>query len=308
MKILITGDWHITDKRPENRIDDYAESCFRKLRFIFDTVRKNDISTILQPGDFTDSPFMSYTLLIRLINFLNEYSDVDIFSLFGQHDLRYRTKENCVLSAIAAACKNVHLPDQRVRFETFKDNNVFISRSSYNESIPEVISEGFNILVLHKMIIQDKLWEGQTEFTPSLNFLRANKFDLICSGDNHQGFISDSKVLKKQLFNCGSLLRAKTDQINHQPFIVLYDTDTREYEKILIPIEPAENVFSLEKVVKEKEKNENLASFVTGLSESKEIGLKFEDNLNAYLNDNDIGHEIREIIDWAKIGNKDDRQ
>jgi len=307
MRFLITGDWHLTDKKPENRIDNYVESCFRKLRFIFNIARENKVSTILQPGDFTDSPFMSYTLLIRSINFLNEYSDIDVFSCFGQHDLRYRTKENCVLSAIAAACKNVHLPDPRVRFETFRDDNIFIYQSSYNEIIPEVISEEFNILVLHKMIIQDKLWEGQTECTPSLNFLRTNKFDLIVSGDNHQGFITDSKVLKKQLCNCGSLLRSKTDQIDHQPFIVLYDTETMEYKKILIPIEPVEKVFNLEKVTKEKEKNENLSSFVTGLSESKEIGLKFEDNLNSYLDENNIGLKIREIIGWSKIGDKDER-
>lgn len=298
--MIISGDWHIAEKRPENRVDDYLETCFRKLTFIFETARQNNIYTILQPGDFTDSPFMSWALFVRLINFLEQYSEINVISCFGQHDLRFRSKTNCALVALSAACKNINVLDINNPVDKFIPVSVY--GSSYNEQIPEITTQGFNILITHRMMIQDKLWEGQAEYTQAGSFLRSNKFQLIVSGDNHQSFVVDTKLLKKQLFNCGSLLRSKTDQLEHRPFIVIYDTDSQEYEQVFIPIEPAEKIFNLEKVVKEKEKNENLASFVTGLSESKEIGLKFEDNLNGYLNENNVGTEVREIIEWAKTG------
>ena len=39
MKFLITGDWHITNKTPENRIDNYWETMKRKVTFILETAR-----------------------------------------------------------------------------------------------------------------------------------------------------------------------------------------------------------------------------------------------------------------------------
>jgi hypothetical protein len=56
------------------------------------------------------------------------------------------------------------------------------------------------------MILKEKIWAGQTEYTDAANFLRANPFQLVVSGDNHQSFIVDSKVMKKWLFNNGALM------------------------------------------------------------------------------------------------------
>jgi hypothetical protein len=90
------------------------------------------------------------------------------------------------------------------------------------------------------------------------------------------------------------------DQIDHKPYIIIFDTETKEYKQIFIPIEPPEKVFNLEKVTKEKEKNEHLESFVVGLSEYKEVGLKFEDNLNHYMDEINVEQGIRNIIEEAK--------
>ncbi len=43
MKLLFTGDWHLTSKRPENRIDDYWETCKRKIIFILQYAKDNNI-------------------------------------------------------------------------------------------------------------------------------------------------------------------------------------------------------------------------------------------------------------------------
>lgn len=84
--------------------------------------------------------------------------------------------------------------------------------------------------------------------------------------------------------------------IDHKPFVVIYDTETREYEKVFMPIKPAAEVFRMEKVIAEKERNASLDSFITGLSEQKEIGLLFEDNLQSYAKLNDVCEEIMNEI------------
>ena len=293
MKLLCTGDWHITNKTPENRIDNYWKTMKQKVTFILETARNEKINLILQPGDFTDSPSMAWDIFIELKQLFYEFEDINILSIYGQHDLRYRNKGNTALDALAISCGNITLCPKW---------DSFIYSASYNEEIPKIQdSKEFNILLIHKMILQEKIWAGQTEYTDASNFLRTNAFQLVVSGDNHQGFICNQKTTGKHLFNCGSLMRSKTDQINHKPFIVIFDTNTKEYKQIFIPIEPPEKVFNLEKVEREKEKNENLEAFVTGLSADKEIGLKFEDNLNAFLAEINVGADIRQIIEEAKI-------
>ena len=295
--LLITGDFHITDKIPQNRIDNFEEALLIKLNFIFETAKQNDC-IILQPGDFFDSPSPSYKLFTKIVKLLNIYKRTTIYSILGQHDLRFRNTENIASKALEQSCKNfILLSNICLPF-----NNLFIYPASYNEKIPKIRDpKEFNILLIHKMILQEKIWWEQTEYADASNFLRTNAFQLVVSGDNHQGFICDQKTTGKRLFNCGSLTRSKIDQVNHKPFIIIFDTDTKEYKQIFIPIEPPEKVFNLEKVEREKEKNENLEAFVAGLSSDKEIGLKFEDNLNAFMAEINVKSDIRQIIEEAKI-------
>jgi predicted phosphodiesterase len=173
------------------------------------------------------------------------------------------------------------------------------SGCSYDQEPPIPIQNKFNVLLVHRMIIEEKLWSAQENYVASNIFLRQNNFDLIVSGDNHRGFISEAHG-KRLLVNCGAMMRSKIDQVNHKPFVVLYDTDTRKYQQIFIPIEPADKVFRMEKVVAEKERNTSLESFVAGISEQKEVGLLFEDNLQEFAKANpDVDSQTMGIIYWS---------
>ena len=295
MKILATGDLHLTDKKPENRTDDYKSSVLKKLDFIFQTAINEKCKLIVQPGDFFDSPAPSYSLFSEIAKRIRAIHPIWIASIWGQHDLRYRRKENAALKALSIICSDNFL----LEFNGIFQNELRIYSAGWGEEIPKLNNRFCSILIIHRTIVNDKLWAGQTEYVQGFDFVKANKFPLIVSGDNHQSFIIDLK--SKRLFNCGSLLRSKIDQINHKPFIIIFDTETRQYEQIMIPIEPAEKIFALEKTSKEKELNENLMAFISGLSEHKEVGLKFEDNLNFYMNENNVKQEIRELINEAKV-------
>lgn len=292
MKLLLTGDIHITGDRPTNRIDNYWETVKGKVKFILDTAQERGIRIVLCPGDFTDTPILSWIEFYEIQNLLRSYQDwINFYVTFGQHDMRYRTKPNTALMALYHSTPNIFLLDNTS--EKFSDTHIY--GCSYNSEVPEPDRKTvFNILLIHRMIIDKKLWSKQEEYEPSNLFLRQHEFDLIVSGDNHQPF--DCKTPGgRWLFNCGAMMRNKIDMVEHKPYVVIFDTETKEHEKVYIPIKPAEEVFKMDKAIEEKEKNQELEAFVSGLSTNKEMDLKFEDNLAAYIRENQIPDEISSI-------------
>lgn len=291
MKFLICGDLHVTDKRPENRIDDYRLTVFRKVGTILNTAYDEECDGILQPGDFTDSPSLSYDMFHDIVHLIGADS-VKILTTWGQHDLRYRTKVNTALRSIALTTNTAILEHD----QPYGDGkSVIVHGCGYDEEIPEPVKDRYNVLIIHKMIVEDKLWAQQDNFEWSTSFLRRNKFDLIVSGDNHQFFHANNG--DRYLFNCGSLLRSSISQVDHKPRVIIFDTEKpHKFKVINVPIEPASKVFAMDKVMKEKEKDEKLAAFVDGLSKQKDMGLSFVDNLNKYLSGNDVDKDVKKII------------
>lgn len=90
-------------------------------------------------------------------------------------------------------------------------------------------------------------------------------------------------------------MRNKIDMVDFHPSIVLFDTKTRVAETIEISVDPPEEVFKMEKVEIEKERNEKLDAFISGLDQPKEIALSFEDNLIAYIKQNNIDKDVAQI-------------
>lgn len=288
MYLILSGDNHLTDKTPENRIDDYEETALRKFQFTLDTARNKGVELVIQPGDFFDGSAPSYSLFTKVVKMIND-SGLFIATIYGQHDLRYRNKGNTALRALKEACPKLLLELN----DTFQDL-VYIQSASFEEPVPKPKAGKFNVLIIHKMIVDTKLWEDQEDFVYGNEFLKSNKFDLIVSGDNHKSFYANFG--HRWLFNCGSLLRSTIAQTEHEPRLIFFDTIHCNWSEILIPIKPANEVFKMEQVIKAKERDEKLESFVEGLSQHKEMGLSFEDNLNAYMKENEVDPSVQTII------------
>ena len=178
MRALLTGDLHLTNKCPDNRKDDYEETAIRKFGSILNAANDNKCDCIIQPGDFSDSPGLSYDFFIKISSMIKLFGK-HVFICWGQHDLRYRTRENTFLAALQEA--NHHL-QILTKGPAIGFMGVDIYGSSFGEEIPEIEDpKKFSILVTHRMIVNEKLWEGQTDFQYANSFLRLNKFNLIVS-------------------------------------------------------------------------------------------------------------------------------
>lgn len=292
MKLLICGDLHLTDKCPANRKDDYEIAVIDKLTCILTTAKKNDCALILQPGDFFDQPTPPYCFFTQVVYTLNGYMSADalLCTVFGQHDMKFRTRENTALNALYYANEGVKI----VNYMPHLEENIAVVGCSWEEEIPEPIPNKYNILLIHKMIVDEKLWAEQEGHSYANSFLRDHKFDLIVSGDNHKFFTVSSRG--RYLFNCGSMMRSTIAQVDHKPKIILFDTDDPKSHRIIpIPIEP--DVFKMEEVAAVKERNEKLDAFVDGLmTENKEMDLRFESNLTQFCKKNKTDKRVFDLI------------
>lgn len=288
---LALGDLHTTEEAPRSRIDDYADTLLKKIMFVLDFAEEHDCF-LLQAGDFLNLPNPSYHFFTRMVNIIKRYRRIQIYTVYGQHDLKFRRKENTALLALEAACDNFHIVSSDKPIE---HDRYMIYGAGYGEEIPVPDSRrGFaNILLIHKMVVKDyKVWAGQTEYVRAIDLLKNNDYQFIVSGDNHTGFIESYSG--KVLINCGSIMRSSIAQINHKPFFAFIDRGV--VKTINIPIASASKVFDIDKLEREKEKNAELDSFINGLSSQKEMGLDFEDNLETYFRENKISKEVRNCI------------
>jgi len=290
MRLLLVGDLHGTDKTPEHRVDNYAKAWMDKFAWILKTYAKEKCEGMIQPGDFFDSPNTSYAFFEQTVRMINQ-SGAKILTVYGQHDLRYRTKTNCSLTALSASCPALILGKEGSRH---KVKDTVFHFSGWEESIPKPSLKTFNILIIHKMIVDTKLWSGQEDFEYGESFLDKHRFDLIVSGDNHQTFIVEKEG--RYLINCGSMMRSSIKQIHHKPVLFIFDTKDRRLQKIEIPALSFDTVFRLEEAVKTKERNEKLETFIQGLTYHKDIGLSFTENLFSYMKNNGVEESIQNLF------------
>jgi exonuclease SbcD len=287
MRFACTGDLHRRKTNPENRIDNYFETQLEKERFIFDASRTHNCDWILRPGDVFhrhDAPHGVVEAYIRLHRHYGFYES----AVFGQHDMRNHTSErkNTPLGVLLAGAGRMHhateTPLTPIIWSDEKkkstEENIYIYGASYGEEIPEIQDQdGINILVLHKMVIQTKLWYAQEEYVSAKALLRHHRYDLIVSGDNHTSFVEEFKG--RFLVNCGSLMRSTLAQVEHKPMMAIYDTDKRTIKTIDIPIRPIEEVMNLKEAEKNDKVNKELQSFITQLQSDKSLSMDFMDNV-----------------------------
>lgn len=320
VKLLLTGDWHLRWRNPVYRTDDYFKTQSGKIEQILELADKEGCNYISQPGDFFDSYDASAFVIQHYINLLRKYS-IPILCVRGQHDLRYHSKniENTALAIMEAAevvevisCDHsktvsgiVNLVGDREDFQSAE--HIRFCGCSWNDEIPEIEEDavvGLNVLIMHKMIINDeKLWEGQQEYARSMHLLRRYNFDLFVCGDNHISFsVLDYQGKGRHLINCGSLMRSAINQVEHKPVTYVYDTADKSIEPHYLKIQPAKKVFNTETVKQREERNERLEEFVGALGEERELGLNFLDNLRSMMKKDIVDDETRSVLEEAING------
>jgi len=293
MLLMITGDWHLTENKPERRSDNYTKAQELKINFIIEASKKYGVDIILQPGDLCDKWEIKDKFKTRWIRILKKLPN--IACVYGQHDCRYHTSDtdNTPFGVITEALGYKILSSKPYDI----GGGIYLYGAGWNKPIPKIITHNdFNILVIHKMIVMDKLWDQQEDYQVAGSFLRRHNFDLIVSGDNHQTFYYEDKG--RWLINAGSLMRNKIDQEDHKPCVFIFDTDSRSFDQYRVPVKPFGEVFNLEVAEREEKKNKRLQELSDSLKKKSRIkGLDYKQRVIKRVNTLKANNEIKPLTE-----------
>jgi len=277
---LLTSDWHLTDKQPLCRTDDFWSAQWFKVRFIKELQQKHECP-VYHAGDLFDtwktSPYLlAQTMLLLPFKFR---------TIFGQHDLPNHSMElmnKCGLYALAAGR---HLDI------VLGASHGQVPKSSMCETIG-----GHNLLLWHHLTWhKEKPWSGCTEPSAIKLLKKYKNYDVILTGDNHQTFVAEYKG--RLLVNPGSLTRQKADQVDHKPCVFLYYAKTNSVEQVFLPFE--KNVISREHITSKKKHDKRIEAFVsrfvTSLKEHSDY-MTFEENLKRFAIENKLDKRIMKTI------------
>ncbi len=299
MKILLLSDVHLRTRTPVSRKDDFFQTQMDKLRFVCKTYHEKGCKLFLQAGDLFDSPDPSRYLLSEYIQLLKDQK-IMIHTILGQHDVTMHSLKTVKRSAtrVLEAAGVVFIVDSGI-LPFGPAGNIIIQEASWGKEIPQIWAEELKdlcrILVCHYPVGDKPLFPGH-ELTSPRQFLRQHPgYDLVLAGDYHYRF--HSKWNGSQILNTGCMVRLtkRQEDLDHQPQLAIYDTETKEVEWIGIPHEPSEDVFDLSTPLTEHDRG-GLTEFVNKLRESGNIGTDFMQNLREFLDDHNASDEVRDFI------------
>jgi DNA repair exonuclease SbcCD nuclease subunit len=302
IKIAYSGDGHGNHKTPKNRMDDYFSAFCKKFSYMIDYCLDEHVGYIIHAGDLFDHHSVKYAVTNFLLKELKRWESFagarKFLTITGQHDVRYHSHfDDTPYESLLNSGLIQHLgaePFPIIDAYYPETPEVHVYGASFEQDVPEILNEdAYNILVVHKMIVQDKLWEGQEDYTPALGFLRSHKFNLIVAGDNHSPFTIQHR--SKTLTMCGSMMRKSIDQKDYEPKFYVTYIPNNTHESVYFPIEP--DVFKEEEVEIGKERKVMVEKFAEGLKDSNLVGLKFADRIKKAIEINeDIEPHVAETI------------
>lgn len=282
MNIGFITDTHATASTPLCRLDDYYTTQIRKYKFI-DGIIKEYNAVLLNGGDLIDKDV--YRSSIEAINTFNllQANYPDSLGIAGNHDVPYRSYDyldRSILSMLINSGKFKHITESY----NIPDTNVWIHPFNWETRIQHIdkVEGSFNIALWHEYIGNQKDSIIGGSYAKDIVKEFHEDFQYILTGDNHKYFVEKYKGCT--LINGGSLVRKTADQINDQPYLHMIDTEAGEYTPIPIPIE--EGVISRKHIEIQKDRENNMASFVINMDEEYEVTEKYEKNLELYIAEN----------------------
>lgn len=301
MKFVLTGDWHLRAQRPQNRKDaDYFDTQRGKVEQVLKLADENK-ACILQPGDFFDSVEVPWWVVKEYIDLFKGYG-VSVYCVRGQHDLRFHSRKtgNTPLAVMEAAGV-VEVVVFKEFGKSFAANPLLFGLSWGQETLDyagALEEKTIKILLLHRMVVEEKLWPGQEDFIYAGHLFREYPdVDLFVCGDNHKSFVVEDKG--RHVVNCGSLVRSSIDQADHRPVAYVYDTGDRSLAPHYLKVKRASEVLDLKRAKEEDKRDRDLQAFVEGLGEERDLGLDFLDNLRAVMSGEGVDSGVRGIIEEA---------
>ena len=290
---IFVADIHLSSKPPiwRSAEEDWYDAMRRPLLELTKLKQKHNCP-ILCAGDIFDK----WNSPPELINFAARYLP-EMYAIPGQHDLPQHNYEDIMKSAYwtlveIGTIKNVvdvsKLQDiVNVRCFPFgyKLKNYIRNKDDYYDE--DVI----NIAIVHEYIhTLDSSYPGAPKES-EYNSYKVNKsgYDIIVYGDNHKGF---HKPGDTTVFNCGTFMRRKSDEINYKPQVGLLRADG-EIEVHYLDTSQDRYITVREDVVEEEM---DMQEFIQELEKLGNTALDFTEAMKQFFKTHKTIKEVKQII------------
>lgn len=310
-KYIVLSDLHIVSNNPICRKDNLVDVQWGKLEWVFNWAAENNCN-ILMPGDI-HAHSNSYYVLNNLISILKKYKDiVDVYCVFGQHDMKYRNTTDTNLQILINSGLIKHCSNDPYVIESGISHRIW--GADWQDSIPIPVNNYVvNILVIHSSISPAALFKGQN-YIDAKSFLQQNKkFNLIACGDVHRKFSLEKEG--RLILNSGPLLRREADQYNFEnnPGFWFIDLIDMTFKFIEIPCSKAEDCLKKDHIERKKIKKltsarADTAQFLYELkNRMKTIQiLDIQDRMRLRIKDETMNPKSKKIIESLLNGERID--
>lgn len=276
-KFIMLGDVHLRSNNPASRVDSFFDTQMEKMKEVISLANESQAS-ILCTGDVFDRPDSSHSLLAKYLPVFRQLEG-RFLVVPGNHDIYGANLGTLDRSALGVFASSGVL--DILSHDPIIVGNVGIGGTSYMHNGDLVAPKGtdYNILVVHDMVLLEKEWREQEEFSYADKYLEnMDGWDIILCGHYHYRFFLENNG--KFILNPGAMVRVKASlgDLNLVPSVYLNDGSNFE----LINLKSAKPILEVfaPKYQKEKKsvvKQELIEDFVRSLSEG--VDGEEEDNL-----------------------------
>jgi DNA repair protein SbcD/Mre11 len=265
MKFIYFTDSHLRDSSPRNRIDDFYKTQFEELGELTNLVLEYDADALLCGGDLFHVSKPSHKLIQDLIGWA-KYTNVPIYVVPGNHDLS-GYNPNSISSVGLGVLFESELfhpltekifTEEKVYFkgvlpEVEPHNDKYVIDSKYNELTKIIVSHNY---ISPTPLVFPYLPTDEVKTNAQIFLL------------GHYHTPSDVTIGNTRFINPGALSRWEIDSKDRIPTVLLIDITNGIVDIKHIPLscaKKAEEIFDLAKVGAQKEKEDQLKSFMESL-------------------------------------------
>jgi hypothetical protein len=305
---IVCSDLHLSQKPPACRIipeghtwRGIQESYLKQLGGL----QKTWDIPVIYAGDIFDKPNPPAELVNHVIEQLPEG-----WAIAGQHDLPYHNYDDIKKSGLwtLVLADKVSLLDPGIAYLVNEDLYAVGYPWGWADKIihPEKVQtpvKSHSEKPIYLAVIHSYIYTKSTCYRNPPPEARWNKwihrlkgYDAAVFGDNHQGF-SIFNGGHCPIFNCGTFMRRKADEINYTPQVGLLFADGHFESHYLDTSDDkfidSENLLKSLKIMEEKY---DFHDFVNELSSLSQNPIDFIDTLKRALTDSNVSSACRNII------------
>lgn len=301
-KAIFYTDFHLANKRPINRNDDFSANQIAKLREIYDTAKQRGVDFVLFGGDFFNTHRIYQFDLISAALDIMCGSGLITYAVQGQHDLIGHQRDTYQKSTLAfverysrGAFTSIWEPLVLGDFNIhachwFDDLEACLKK-------PKVSGKN-SVLVAHKSITMKK-----HPFPTILTKNIKSDFELILSGDIHSGH-EIHNIDGTTFYNPGCITRLKVNDKNRTPSFALIESGSKiKIEEIALKSVKQDvwTINPLEELENSQSRNEVGDKFFDEISELEADSVDLADLIRKFAAQKKINREIVDYINSKMV-------